>query len=520
MGGDEALPFGVRVVCRPPDWELDAGLYPVTMNMVLKLDIQGEISLDVEDIVAAYIDGELRGRAHVMYVPQVNQYLAYLTIYGESAEAGANVELQVWDASACLRYGAVQETFTFQPDNVVGTPVAPQTVHTNSLVLREIPLANGWNWISFNLAFPDPALDAALVSLKYPANDLIKSQSAFSMYSSGWFGSLATLGNTSMYQFRADQPDTIRMLGNLIDPSSVNIPLVSGWNWLGYLPNAALPLNVALASLNPADGDLVKSQTAFAQYIAGFGWIGNLKFMQPPQGYQLRLSGSGTLTYPSGNAKPEDMTEDRGPATAAYWQVDPTQYEHNMTLIGMLAQGDQNTTPANTELGAFVGDDLRGAAQAVWVEPAGAYLYFLTTYANTAGELLHFKMYNPANGAVAPLAETMYFASDLHQGTIDEPVPFTLQSTGWSDPAAVQRFDLQPNPFSESTMLLFETAVDQELKVVVTDVSGRLLEQFRWQVRQGRNARTWRPEGDLPSGIYYVKIESAAGTEVRKVIRG
>lgn len=520
MGGDEALPFGVRVVCRPPDWELDAGLYPVTMNMVLKLDIQGEISLDVEDIVAAYIDGELRGRAHVMYVPQVNQYLAYLTIYGESAEAGANVELQVWDASACLRYGAVQETFTFQPDNVVGTPVAPQTVHTNSLVLREIPLANGWNWISFNLAFPDPALDAALVSLKHPANDLIKSQSAFSMYSSGWFGSLATLGNTSMYQFRADQPDTIRMLGNLIDPSSVNIPLVSGWNWLGYLPNAALPLNVALASLNPADGDLVKSQTAFAQYIAGFGWIGNLKFMQPPQGYQLRLSGSGTLTYPSGNAKPEDMTEDRGPATAAYWQVDPTQYEHNMTLIGMLVQGDQNTTPANTELGAFVGDDLRGAAQAVWVEPAGAYLYFLTTYANTAGELLHFKMYNPANGAVAPLAETMYFASDLHQGTIDEPVPFTLQSTGWSDPAAVQRFDLQPNPFSESTMLLFETAVDQELKVVVTDVSGRLLEQFRWQVRQGRNARTWRPEGDLPSGIYYVKIESAAGTEVRKVIRG
>ena len=162
MGGDEALPFGVRVVCRPPDWDLDAGIYPVTMNMVLKLNIQGEFSVDAEDIVAAYINGELRGRAHVMYVPQVNQYLAYLTIYGESAESGAAVSLQVWDASACLRYGTVLEAFTFQPDNVIGTPVAPQVIHTNSLVLREIPLANGWNWVSFNLAFPDPALDPAL----------------------------------------------------------------------------------------------------------------------------------------------------------------------------------------------------------------------------------------------------------------------------------------------------------------------------------------------------------------------
>jgi len=520
MGGDEPLPFGVRVVCRPPQWDLDAGIHPVTMNMVLKLDIEGEFSLDAEDIVAAYIGGELRGRANVLYVPQVGQYLAYLTVYGESDESGEPVLLQIWDASACLRYGEVVESFTFQPDNVVGTPVAPQVVHTSGLVLREIPFSNGWNWVSFNLAFPDPALDPALASLNYPENDLIKTQSTFSVYSSGWFGSLASLGNTSMYQFRADQPDTLKMLGDLIDPASVSIPLASGWNWLGYLPNFALPVNDALSSLSPQNGDLIKSQTEFAQYINGFGWLGNLKFMQPPKGYQLRLTGAGTLTYPGDNFRPNGSADERdGPAAAAFWQVDPTQFEHNMTLIGMLSHDGQNATPAASELGVFANGEIRGAAQAVWVEPIGAHLFFLTAYANTSGEALHFKIYDPADGSVRDLAEAMYFAADLHQGAIEDPVPFTLQTTGATDILTQQGFDIQPNPFTDAAMLLFESDSEQELNVQICDISGRVLEQFRWKVRQGKNVYPWQPERPLPSGVYFVKIESAQGTMARKVVR-
>jgi hypothetical protein len=57
-------------------------------------------------------------------------------------------------------------------------------------LLREVPFNYGWNWLSFNLAFPDNSLNAALASLKHPANDLIRSQTAFSQYSGGWFGSL------------------------------------------------------------------------------------------------------------------------------------------------------------------------------------------------------------------------------------------------------------------------------------------------------------------------------------------
>jgi hypothetical protein len=62
------------------------------------------------------------------------------------------------------------------PDVIVGFPDNPQVVSTNNLLLREIPLGFGWNWVSFNLGFPNNSLNSALSSLTNPGNDLIKSQ--------------------------------------------------------------------------------------------------------------------------------------------------------------------------------------------------------------------------------------------------------------------------------------------------------------------------------------------------------
>ncbi|MDO8971899.1 MAG: hypothetical protein Q7U74_14490, partial [Saprospiraceae bacterium] len=222
MGGDEGLPFGVRVVCRPPNWEVNPNLWENSENMVLELNIQGEISTDVEDIVVAYIGDTLVGKANVRYVPAVNKYLAYLSIYGNPNHVLLPLRLEIWDASACLRYEVEEDFFVFQPDDVIGDPLNPQVIHTNNNVLRDLPLGFGWNWLSFNLEFPNPDIDAALESLNHPQNDLMKGQNAFSTYlnGTGWLGSLNTLGNTSMYIYRADQPDTLNMMGNVLNPAT------------------------------------------------------------------------------------------------------------------------------------------------------------------------------------------------------------------------------------------------------------------------------------------------------------
>ncbi|MCK6693139.1 MAG: LamG domain-containing protein, partial [Thermoanaerobaculia bacterium] len=128
MGGDEGLPVGVRVVCRPPFGPVNGALYENSMIMVLRLNIEGEFSTDVEDMVAAYIDDELRGAARVQYVPQVDAWLAYLNVYGDPSDMLAPIRIDVWDASKCQRYSPVLESFSFQPDNVIGKIEDPQLI--------------------------------------------------------------------------------------------------------------------------------------------------------------------------------------------------------------------------------------------------------------------------------------------------------------------------------------------------------------------------------------------------------
>jgi hypothetical protein len=525
MGGDEPLPFGTRVVCRPPFGSVDATQFENAMNMVLRLNIQGNYSADVEDMVAAYIDGELRGRANVQFVPQLNAYLAYLNVYGGSTDMLKPVALEIWDASDCLRYGQVQEAFTYQPDNVIGIPINPQLVHTNNLVLREMHFSNGWNWLSFNLAFPDNSLSVALSSLNHPQNDLVRGQASFSQYSGGWFGTLTNLSNTTMYIYRADQPDTLRMLGMPIDPLTTNIPLVAGWNWVGYIPNYSLPVNEALASLPAQTGDVVKSQLAFAQYInPTFGWIGSLKYMSPPNGYQIKLSQAGTLTYPLNNPFGGNQTEERtGPEKPSFWSVDPTQYEHSSTLIGMLSNEGVNITESDMEIGVFVGGEIRGAARAIYIAPLEAYLFFVTYYSNNIGEQLHFKFYDSISNTVNSLNETMYFYPNQHQGSIEAPIPFKWESTGVSAlPEGVRDFDALPNPFGSETQLRFTLEEAQEITLVITDGQGREVLRRSLEAQAGLNTTTWNGRSDtggwLNSGVYVVRLVTKTGSVSKKLV--
>lgn len=520
--GKEPLIVDCRVLCESPEWDFDEAAYPQTMNFTVKLNIEGEISTDEEDIVAAFIDGQVRGTAKLRSLPSLpgNPYMAFLTVYGNEDDQDKPVKLEIWDASACLRYGEVVEQFNFEVDNVVGTVGAAQVIHTNSMVRRDIPLIAGWNWISFNLEFPDPALDLGLVSLQHPENDLIKAQASFAEYFGGnWLGSLTELNNTGMFQFRADSPDTIQMVGTLIDPDSISIPINSGWNWIGYVPNYALPVTEALAGLTPLNGDIIKGQTAFAQYLAGFGWLGSLNYLEPPKGYQLKISNAGTLTYPQNNLV-GPASENRGLPNQQtnHWNVDPSTFEYSMTLVGMLQIGEQNATLEQHELGVFAGDELRGSATAIYVAPLNAYMFFLTTYSNTSGDPLHFKLFNSATQQESALVEQMFFSSNLHQGSIEAPVPFTLQSSGTTELSSLNYFEVQPNPFTNTLSIRFQCEEAQEVRMVITDATGRLVWQQKTAAVSGLNTLRWNAEPGS-AGLYFVRLEGTEGTVVRKVVR-
>jgi hypothetical protein len=545
VDGDEPLDVSLRVNCEGPDWFFDPTAYNFSMNLTVELDIEGDISADRVDRIAAFVGGELRGLAYVQYnealdVPGsgLNPYLAFLTVYSNEV-AGETVEFQIWDASDCVLYGSTIESFTFEPDGLVGSPLEPQTIHTDNQILKKIYLHPGWNWISYNVDLMDNSTNGALSSLTNPAGGLIKGQVPFSQYlevTDSWVGSLTDLSHLTMYQYRSMTNDSLLLVGAPVDPTTpININV--GWNWLGFLPLQGLPVSDALGSLNPLNGDIVKGQFTFAQYVAGVGWIGNLNFMSSPNGYLLKISNAGTLVYPNdenGNDPFQGLTGSRGVLTSKnatqklvsdYWEVDPGAYEFSMNMIAIVEDVDgYNMLSDGDEVAAFVDDELRGSSKVMYVEELGVHLIFLTIYANQEGETVNFKLYEDATGEEYPLVESFSFLINTVIGAAEAPTALHLEggvSTSAGElPVADNSFRIYPNPAQAEVYLNFSATVGEQVEIRVTDALGRVVDQFETTALSVNNILQWSPKG-LADGLYFVTLrQNTNSTTLKLEIKG
>jgi hypothetical protein len=529
--GAEPLYLDLRVACPAPTWTLNRAGYSFSMNMTLELNIEGTVSHDRMDIVAAFVGRELRGLGKVQYSPELKKHLVFLTVYSNVA-AGETVTFQVWDASACKLYGSTIESFTFEADGLLGSPLVPQSLRTNNMLLAKVPIRPGWNWISYNVDLMDPAINKGLESLSSPQGGLIKGQTAFSSYSGAlqtWAGNLKNLSHLTMYQYRSNAVDSLQLLGMPVDPSTP-IPVTTGWNWLGFLPQRGMRVWEALGSLTPLNGDLVKGQFTFAQYVAGLGWIGNLSFMSSPNGYLLKLSLPGTLVYPSsvpGNNAQEGPAEKSNPSPVApevlpysYWKVKPEAYEQSMNIIAVVERpGEGNILGEGDEVGAFFREEVRGSSQVLYIEALDAYLVFLTVYANREGEPIRFRYYDASAGRVIELNEIAVFRGNSLQGLAEKPLVLTPAAPTGVKPLEGLEGDLKvyPNPTEDVAFLQFDLSERQMLTVSVTDALGREVWRTDYEGLAGRNIVEWRPEPGLPSGWYFATLRSAKGVRTAKV---
>ena len=539
--GNEPIVVDLRVACPSPQWAVNASDYSFSMNFVLELDIEGELSTDKLDRVGAFVDGDLRGTAYLEYDSSLEKYMVFLTAYSNNT-AGEVVEFQIWDASECQLFAEIIESFPYTADDLIGTPNETQIIHTDGKLLRKIDIHPGWNWLSFNLDFADPVINEALSSLSDPTNALIKDQTNFSSYSitaGSWFGTLPTLGYTSMYQYNSQVYDSISMIGYPVDPTT-ELNLVTGWNWIGYLPQTGLPINDALASLSPLNGDIIKSQLSFAVYVAGSGWIGNLDFLNAPNGYLLKLSNTDILSYPDPNDFQSEIIEDTKFVTStttsmqtsvdkltveqlpfSNWTLDPTEFEHSMNAICTVVQSvDEYVLGEGDEVAAFVGDEVRGSSIVTYIPDLDTYMAFITIYANEEGEVVTFKFYDQSDELEHDLQETEEFLINNIIGSVDNPYPLHLNNGATS----VQQLDnsllvrVAPNPFANSVFVSYQSDSTHDIEITYTDVYGHVVHTQEAKISAGSNNIEWKPNAGIVSGTYIITLNNGTDTFVRKVL--
>ncbi|MFQ6676545.1 MAG: FlgD immunoglobulin-like domain containing protein, partial [Fidelibacterota bacterium] len=542
--GDEPMIVDIRVLCYPPNWWVDPTDYRYTMSITATLSTGGQLSDDPFDMVGVFVGDELRGVANVVFVPELAElpnthpYEVFLTVFSNRT-SGEKLSMRVWDATECTQLGRIEEDYEFVANTVHGTPTSPVTITATSQIIQNIPFPQGWTWFSLNLEDNDMSVNALLDKLSPADGDLLKSQTTFDQYvtSFGWVGTLDTLRNESMYQIRISNLDTLELVGYAVDVEKDTIPVVSGWNWIGYLPQTGMNVNDALASLEgAATGDLIKNQVAFAQFVENLGWIGSLKFMNPKQGYQIKLLNPGELLYPfvvPGTAVPA-LAREVPPSLASLargapdWFVNPADYEHNMTMVGVINKDGVESVDSTDVLGAFVGEEVRGIAQPTYVEALDRYLVFLMIYSNeTDDEKVEFRLFDAREETISDISETVAFAPDTIIGSVQEPFVWTKGVLGIGDPGYVPDvFSLgqnYPNPFNPVTTIGYGLPEDAHVQIVVFDLLGRQVRKLvmgsktagyhfvHWDGRDGNGT-------PVPSGVYLYRMTAGSFVEVRKLV--
>jgi len=84
----------------------------------------------------------------------------------------------------------------------------------------------------------------------------------------------------------------------LIKPESYVQPidLAAGWTWISMNVEARdMSVDNLLSSLSPTNGDIIKGQTGFCQYLESVGWQGSLNSMEIGKSYRIKLSNQDAL---------------------------------------------------------------------------------------------------------------------------------------------------------------------------------------------------------------------------------
>ena len=554
--GDEELSVYIRKLCYEPDWVINPSDFQYSMNMVATLYTQPssaviDTSADIYDMVGVFVGDELRGVANVSYLSELESlsnfhpYEVFLTIYSNELTA-ENLDFKVWDASNCALMGTIVESYSFDVNQVLGSLTNPVPITATSQIVTELAYAPGWSWTSFNTTDDDMSVNTVLSTLINPnEGDIIKSQVGFATYAQalpGWVGSPDPfiIDHQQTYMIRMANQDTLTRIGFAIDVELDTIDISTGWNWVGYTPQDAYPVNEALESLGDVlTGDLIKSQNSFAQFLENYGWFGSLLFMSPGEGYLLKSSNEGELLYPFTIAGASSVVaqddEDIIPSSAPMisqavpeWDVNPSDFSGSMSVVTSLVVFDSVSVNTGDIVGAFVGGVCRGIASPQYIEPLDKHLVFLTVYGNeTESSDIVFQVYHEQTDEILYVANQMEYSTNDIVGTLLEPYVIDARTLAVGDPGFIPEvFSLAqnyPNPFNPVTKIGYGLPKSSNVRVDVYNLMG---ENVATLVNKKQNPGyyfiTWDSKNNMgipvSAGVYIYQIRAGDYVKSRKLI--
>jgi hypothetical protein len=417
----------------------------------------------------------------------------------------------------------------FEVNGNHGAPTLPAAITATSQITASIDFPAGWTWFSLNLEPDDMSTNAVLSSLLVTSTDLVRDQTTFSQFveGAGWVGTLTDLRNESMHLINLAEAAELEIVGYAVDPEVTTIQTVSGWNWVGFLPQESQPVDFALSSLPSKTGDIIKSQFAFAQYVQTIGWVGSLRFMNPQLGYQLRVTDPGELAYPFYTPSARPLASPPEAVVPEDWVVDARRYPYNMALMAVVEGEGAGLEEAGDVVASFVDGECRGVGQTVFVPSLGAHVAFVMVYADEpSGDVVEFRLFDASDEAERHVPTLLDFEANAVVGSLSEPVvlesrPPRLGDRGYV-PTSYELGHSYPNPFNPSTKIGYGLPQHAEVEIAIYNMIGQRVRTLVSGVQPaGYHYVLWNGRTDdghdVPSGTYLYVMRTAGFRQVRKV---
>ncbi len=157
----------------------------------------------------------------------------------------------------------------------------------------EIILNEGWNLTSSNILPNQPNLE----SIFFDNDDIviIKNNLGSIYYPEFGLNQIGNWESTQAYQIYVNSKTSIKILGEEVNPSNIEINLNQGWNLVPYIRKNSMPIQLAL-------GNNLNNLVFVKDNLGNYYWpslnINTIMDLVPGQGYWFYMSAPEVLVYP------------------------------------------------------------------------------------------------------------------------------------------------------------------------------------------------------------------------------